>query len=124
MLHIAMKGLNMDLTEALKDYVHDKLGSLEKFIHADSHIAVEIGRPSKHHKRGNDIYMAEINVDTNGQTYFIQVFENDLYAAVDRMRDEVTELIKQGKGKRQTLLKKGRMMLKQLQRKGFYGWNK
>jgi ribosome-associated translation inhibitor RaiA len=98
--------------------------ALEKFIHPNAHIAIEIGKTSKHHKKGDDIFQAEITVDSNGQTYFIQMTDGELYRAIDRARDEMVELIKQGKGKRHTLLKKGRMMLKDLQRKGFYGWNK
>ncbi len=114
----------MELTEAIENYVDEKLLALEKFIHPNAHIAVEVGKPSKHHKKGDDVFQAEITVDSNGQTYFIQILDGELYSAIDRARDEMIELIKQGKGKRQTLLKKGRMMLKDLQRKGFYGWNK
>lgn len=124
MLHIQMKGLHMELTEAIENYVYDKLAVLEKFIHTNAHIAVEVGRPSKHHKKGENVFQAEITVDSNGQTYFIQITDSELYAAIDRARDEMLELIKQGKGKKQTLLKKGRMMLKELARKGFYGWDK
>lgn len=124
MLNIAIKGLHIDLTDALKTHVYDKLAALEKFVQSHSHITVEIGRPSKHHKTGTDVYMAEITADTHGQTYFIQITDGNLYSAIDRARDEILELIKQGKGKKQTLLRKGRMMLKELQRKGFYGWNK
>jgi ribosomal subunit interface protein len=123
MLNISIKGLHMPLTDALTDYIHDKLSSLEKFIHPHAHVAVEIGRPSKHHKKGDDIYLAEITVDSQGNTYFIQTTEGELLAAIDRARDEMVELIKAGKGKKHTLLKKGRMMLKQLTKKGFYGWN-
>lgn len=124
MLYIQMKGLHMDITEAIENYVHDKLTTLEKFIHPHAHVAVEVGRTSKHHRKGEDIFQAEITIDSNGRSYFIQITDRELYGAIDRARDEMLELIKQGKGKSHTLLKKGRMMLKQLQRKGFYGWNK
>jgi ribosomal subunit interface protein len=121
MKHINLKTLNMEMTDAIRGYVYDKLASLEKIIHTNAHIVVEIGRPSHHHKKGEHVYMAEISIDSDGQTYFIQITDADLYAAIDKARDEMMELIKQGKGKKQTLLRKGRMMVKRLMKRGFYG---
>lgn len=121
MNHIHLKTLNIELTDAIRDYVHEKLGSLEKIIHQNAYIAVEIGRPSHHHKKGEDVYMAEISIDSHGQTYFIQVTDADLYAAIDKARNEINELVKQGKGKKQTLLRKGRVAIKQLMKRGGYG---
>jgi ribosomal subunit interface protein len=124
MMNITLKGLHMPLTDALKQYSHDKLQSLEKFIHQNALVHVEIGKPSKHHKAGPDVFHAEITIDSNGHNYFVQITDADLYVAIDRATTEILEMIKQGRGKRQTLIRKGRMALKELARKGFYGWNK
>ena len=121
MKNINVKTLNIEMTDAIRNYIYEKIDSLEKFIHHDAHIAIEIGRPSHHHKKGEDVYMAEISIDSHGQTYFIQVTDADLYAAIDKARNEINELIKQGKGKKQTLLRKGRIAIKQLMKRGFYG---
>lgn len=121
MMNITLKGLHMPLTDALKQYSHDKLQSLEKFIHENAYVHLEIGKPSKHHKGGPDAFHAEITVDSNGHNYFVQVLESDLYVAIDRATSEMLEMIKQGRGKRHTLIRKGRVALKELLRKGFYG---
>ncbi len=123
-MNITIKGLHMPLTDALKEYTNDKLSSLEKFIHENAYVHAEIGKTSNHHKAGPDLFTAEITVDTNGQTYYVEASGEDLYSAIDQAAGEILEMIKQGRGKRQTLLRKGRGLLKQLTRKGFYGWNK
>lgn len=120
MIHITIKGIHIELTDALKNYVQNKIGSLEKVLSKPTQAHVEIGKPSKRHKSGDDIFKAEVSLDTDGQTYFVEVTDADLYAAIDRAQNEMMELVKQGKGKKQTLLRKGRMMVKQLMKKGFY----
>lgn len=124
MKNIVIKGIHMELTEAISQYVRGKVSILDKFVNEYAHVVVEVGRPSNHHKTGDDIYLAEITVDTDGQTYFVEVSDGDLYFSIDRACNEMLEIIKQGKGKRHTLLRKGQLMLKQLRRKGMYGWNK
>ena len=112
MQNINIKGLHIEVTDALRQYVNAKLASLSKFIPHTAHVRVEIGRPSAHHKSGTDIYMAEIETDWAGQTYYISVTEADQYAAIDRARDEIVEMIKSGKGKKQALWKRGRTIMK------------
>lgn len=119
MLNISIKGLRMPLTAAITEAVHSKVGSLDRILNKDASVHVELGKPSAHHKSGTDVFMSEITVDAKGQTYFVQVSDSDLYTALDRSVADMSEMIKQGKGKRQTLARRGRMMVKQLLRKGF-----
>jgi ribosomal subunit interface protein len=123
-MNITIKGLHIPLTEALKQYTNEKMSALENFIHKDAYVHVEIGKPSNHHKGGPDVFLTEITIDSKGHTYFVEASEADLYRAIDRATNEILEMIKQGRGKRQTLARKGRTLLKQLTRRGFYGWNK
>ncbi len=124
MMNITLKGLHMPLTDAVKQYSNEKLQSLEKFVHQNAYVHLEVGKPSTHHKGGPDVFLAEITVDSNGQNYFVEITESEAYTAIDRAVNEMLEMIKQGRGKRHTMARKGRMMLKELMRKGFYGWNK
>lgn len=109
----------MPLTDAITDAVHNKMATLEKVIHTNAFAHVELGKPSAHHKTGDDVCAAEITIDMKGQTYFVQVTDADLYTALDRAVSDMNEMIKQGKGKRQTLARRGRMMVKQLLKRGF-----
>jgi ribosome hibernation promoting factor len=121
MKNLSIKGLHMELTDALESYVQDKMSSLKKFLPHDAHVMVEIGRPSIHHKTGTDIYQAEIEASTAKQTFFISITDADLYAAIDRARDEIVELIKQGKSKKTTMVRRGGMMMKDLMKIDFMG---
>ena len=119
MLNISIKGLRMPLTDAITDAVYKKVHSLDRIIHTNAYVHVELGKPSSHHKAGDDVFLVEITVDAKGSTYFIAVTDGDLYSALDRAVSDMAEIIKQGKGKRQTLLRKGRMMVKRLLKQGF-----
>ena len=121
MNNMTLKGLRMELTDSIKNYTTDKLSHLEKFIPTGAHIAVEIGRPSSHHKSGPDVYQASIEIDSAGQTYYICITDADLYASIDRARDEIAEMIKQGRGKKQALWKQGRAMIKSAMRGEWMG---
>lgn len=119
MMNISIKGIRMSLTDAITDAVHNQLKTLEKLIPTRSFVHVELGKPSAHHKSGEDVFQAEITLDTKGQTYFVQIAHSDLYQALDRAVYDIGEMIKQEKGKKQTLLRKGRMLVKQLMKQGF-----
>lgn len=119
MMNISIKGLRMPLTEAITQAVHRELQALDKLIHTKAFVHVELGKPSAHHKSGDDVFMTEITIDMKGQTYFVQVNHSDLYQAINKAVYDMSEIIKQEKGKRQTLLRKGRMMIKDLLKKGF-----
>ena len=64
MMNITLKGLHMPLTESLKQYSYDKLEALEKFVHTNAYVHLEIGKPSKHHKGGPENFLAEIKNKT------------------------------------------------------------
>jgi ribosomal subunit interface protein len=118
MLNISIKGLRIPLTQAITDAVYKKVGNLEKIVHTSGFVEIELGKPSAHHKEGTDIFLAEITLDTNGDTYFVQVTDADLYVALDRVVADMIEMVKQGKGKKQTMIRKGRMMIKKLLKRG------
>ena len=123
-MNMNIKGLQIDLTDAIKGYVQTRIASLEKFVKDGAYAYIQVGKPSKHHKGGQHEFLAEISLDTHGHTYFIEMTDADLYTAIDNAVEEIINQVKQGKGKRQTALRRGHMMLKNLTRKGFYGWNK
>lgn len=119
MLNISIKGLRIPLTDAITDAVHKKVSTLEKLIHTTGFVQVELGKPSAHHKAGSDVFVTEITLDTKGDTYYVEVADADLYVALDRAVADLSEIIKQGKGKKQTMMRKGRIMVKQLLKRGF-----
>jgi len=93
----------MELTPAIKDYVDEKVGSLAKFLPPNSadliEARVEVGKPSKHHHTG-PVYYAEVNLKIGGKLIRANEENYDLYAAIDKVRDEIEIQIKKFKEKR------------------------
>ena len=85
-----IKGTNMELTEAIKQYVDRRLSSLAdicaKYSPCDA--SVEVGRTSQHHQKG-EVFYAEVNLVLPGSNIRATSTKDDLYAAIDDVRDDV-----------------------------------
>ncbi|MCX6745911.1 MAG: ribosome-associated translation inhibitor RaiA [Candidatus Parcubacteria bacterium] len=98
-MQIDIKGTNLELTEAIKDYVNEKIGGLEKFFDQILVARVEVGLTTKHHQKGN-IFRAEVNLEVP-QKYIIraEAEREDLYMAINQVKDELQRQIKKYKEK-------------------------
>lgn len=116
-MQINIKATAMELTPAIHDYVTQKLNSCRKFIKSGSDneiiFNVEVGKTTKHHKEG-DLFLAEINLDFEGNNLRVVRTEEDLYAAIDVAKDELVEQITTLNKKKNTLVKKGGRTLKNI----------
>lgn len=102
-MNIIVKGTGFTLTPAIKDYVDEKVGGLEKFLtHLDVsgvEARVEVGRITEHHHKGN-VYRAEVNLILPGQMLRAEVESDDVYAAIDTVHDELKRQIIVNKSKK------------------------
>ncbi len=118
-MHITFKTTNIELTSALREYTEKKLQAVEKFAGATAQAAVELEKTTNHHKQG-DIFRAEVNmVTTTGAQYRAVSEKEDLYKAIDDMKDEITRELTAGKGKQRALWKRGALVLKSMMRGGY-----
>ena len=112
-----IKTTNIFLTPAIVDYVEKRLSHLDKFITPEEESSVmcyvDIGKTTKHHKAG-DYFRAELNLHIGGKALRAEAEMDDLYAAIDAVRDEMTREITSYKDKKQGLLKRGRAKIKQI----------
>lgn len=120
-MQINIKATNMDLTDAIRDYVFEKVGYLEKFLTTDATAFVEVGKDSNHHNKGEDIYLAEVQIKSKYGNYFNRQYAGDLYAAVDLVKEELQRDISKNKDRRQTLFVRGARSLKK-RIKGMKPW--
>jgi ribosomal subunit interface protein len=116
-MKINIKATGIDLTQAISDYVYKRLASMDKYLDkhnsGDAVAQVEVGKNTKHHKSGN-IFRAEIHIiGANLDLYAVSEME-DLYAAIDVVRDEIIHNALQLKGKRETLARRGASMMKNM----------
>ncbi|TSC91495.1 MAG: hypothetical protein CEN90_293 [Parcubacteria group bacterium Licking1014_17] len=80
------------------------MDSINKFIpDFDKTVAearVEVGKPSKHHHTG-PVFYAEINLNLGKKMYRATVEHEDLYAAIDKVRDAIEVQIRKDKTKKE-----------------------
>lgn len=81
---------NLEMTEAIRAYVEEKLMSLEKMCerYSPCDVAVEVGKTSEHHNKG-EIYRAEANMTIPGGLLRAESTKDDLYAAIDDVKDQL-----------------------------------
>ena len=115
-MKINIKATGIKLTPAISSYVNKKISSIEKYFdkHSSDVVAqVEVGKSTKHHKTG-DVFRAEVHIIGGGLDLYAVSEKDDLYAAIDILKDELVHNVVQSKGKRETLARRGALMMKNM----------
>lgn len=109
-----LKGTGISITPAINDYLEKRLSGLEKWLEGSEYILdVELGKTTQHHKSG-DVFKAEANLKLEGKQMYAVVEKEDLYAAIDELKDEIGRQIISGKEKKKTLFRRGAHKIKNL----------
>ena len=121
-MNIKIKGIDIEVTEAIKDYVSKKVEeALEKFNHLSKNgnifSEVELSRTNNHHNHG-EVYKVSIKVSGLHTNIFIDATKDDLYAAIDEAKDKLEYKISQSKDKKLSVSRKLAVKFKNLFRKG------
>ncbi|MEK7094842.1 MAG: ribosome-associated translation inhibitor RaiA [Patescibacteria group bacterium] len=89
-----LQGVNIELTESISEYIGEKVTRLAKIVKRlqPAGISIEVGKPSEHHQKG-DVFYAEFNATVLGQTFRATASEEDLYAAIDKVQEEIKRQI-------------------------------
>ncbi|MDQ5901733.1 MAG: putative sigma-54 modulation protein [Patescibacteria group bacterium] len=122
-MNVNIKATNIELTDAIRDYVHSKISALGKIIGDEEgvNIFIEIGKESNHHNKGEDVYMCEARMRFMAKDYYVKNFNSDLYAAVDATKDDVLRDVNSDKKRGETLFRRGARSLKK-RIKGMKPW--
>ena len=117
----------MELTEAIRNYVIERetnLGRLLSKIEAGDKEALvnfEVSKTTNHHKSGV-VFHADCLINLNGKEFYGSADEEDLYVAIDEVKDKLFNEIGKNKDRRQTLFKRGAASVKKML-KGLSGRN-
>lgn len=114
MLNINTKSTNISLTSAIEEYITKRLNGLEKFIKNvdEALVNVEVGKITRHHKQG-DVFKAEIHIKLPGEEFYATVEKDDLYAAIDEVRDELVRNMTSRRKRALKLLRRGSQRIKE-----------
>jgi putative sigma-54 modulation protein len=113
-MKINTKATGITLTSSISEYIERKISTIEKFFNGEEVlINIEVGRTTRHHKSG-DIFKAEIQIVADGETYYAVSEKEDLYAAIDEVKDEILHVLTSKRKKSLHLFKRGGAQIKNL----------
>jgi len=108
-MRIIIKATNIKLTKSLRDFIEEKIGELEKFLEdilkkidifngkePRAEVYVEIGKPSRHHRKG-EVFYAEAQIPLPGKGVRSEACREDLMMAIVEVKDELQRLLKKYK---------------------------
>lgn len=86
-----IKATHIDVTDALSQYVDDRIKSLEKYIsrfeeQGESIARIELARTTQHHRNG-DVFNVEVNLHIDGEVIRASRDGEDMYATIDEVKD-------------------------------------
>lgn len=90
-MQIIIKATQLELTDALNQYVEERIKSLEKYIgrfeeQGEAIARVELARTTQHHRNG-DVYNVEVNLQLNGDVIRAARDGEEMYATIDEIKD-------------------------------------
>jgi putative sigma-54 modulation protein len=112
-MNINIKATGIELTPAIRDYTEKKVLVIEKYFdsNVETTAQVEVGKTTNHHK-GGDVFRAEIKINGGGLDLYAFSEKDDLYAAIDLVKDELVRELKHAKGKNSKLFRKQQQAIK------------
>ena len=129
-IKINIKATNVDLTDEIHDYVVKKVTNLGKLLQkfqddgAEVLVHFEVAKTTNHHQSGEKLFRADCNIAINGiGDFYAHQEEQDLFAAIDAVKDKLFREIRSNKNKKFDLYKRGALKLKNFL-KGLVPWKK
>ncbi len=91
-MQISLTGQNIEITEALREYVHGKFDRVKRhFDHLiDVQVVLDVEKIDHH---------AEATISTRGKTIFAEARNENMYAAIDAMIDKLDRQVLKHKEK-------------------------
>ena len=118
-MKINLQGKNFEITEAIRDYVFKRVTNLEKLLSTiekrggEVMVNFEVGKSTKHHKSGV-VFHSDCLINIDGKEFYSSSDKEDLYQAVDEIKENLFNDIRKNKDRKQTLFKRGAASVKKM----------
>ena len=113
-MNIRIQGPRLPLTPAIEEYVLKRITPLEKLVNDPAVVCeVDLVKTTNHHKSG-EIFRAEINMILPDKHVYLVSEKEDLYQAIDNLREQLDYALSVRKEKKQTLLRRGASRIKDM----------
>ena len=89
-MKIILQGIHIDLTPAIRAFIEEKLAPIERMTRrlaggAEAEAWVELGRTTRHHRKGPAVYEAEVHLRLPRMAFRVSHSEKDPRVAIDRL---------------------------------------
>ena len=114
-MNINTKATSVSMSPAISDYLDKRLEKIATIVGDDTSVQcdVELARSSSRHQKG-DVFRAEIHIVGAGRNVYASSEKQDLYAAIDEVRDEIIRKLTAGKAKRISLIRRSGSRVKDM----------
>lgn len=94
-MDINIKTKNITLNSALKEFTHEKIGSLEKFLQDKGSLLAEVdlSKTTEHHNKG-DVFRAEVQIMVPKKLLRAESTMDDLRKAIVEVKNDLQIQIK------------------------------
>jgi ribosomal subunit interface protein len=106
-MKILIRTKNLELTENLKGFIEEKIGSLKKFVDVLkreeenktlAEIFFEVEKETKHHNKG-EVFRSEAKILLPGRKIMAQASGDDLFLTIVEIKDKLQQELKKYKEK-------------------------
>jgi putative sigma-54 modulation protein len=98
-MELIIKGNNVEVTDTLEDYVHKKIGKLDRYLPTITEAWVELS--SEGARAAQDRQVCQVTVRSNGVILRAEERSDDMFNSIDTVLDKMYRQIARYKGKRQ-----------------------
>lgn len=97
-MELTIKGRNVEVTDRLRDYVHRKIGKLDRYLPTITEAWVELSVEGT--KAAQDRQVCQVTVRSNGTILRAEERSDDMFYSIDTVLDKMYRQIARYKGKR------------------------
>ena len=115
-MHITITGVHMEITDAIQEYALDKMRAVEKLVPKEdtsATLSLELSKTTNHHTHGA-YFQAEARMHASGKKVTLRTTQDDLYKAIDILKDMLTREVVQYKDKDRSVFRRGAHKVKAL----------
>ncbi len=116
---INLQGKGLELTDSIKDYVLKRVTNLEKLLSGieerggEVRVNFEVSQSTRRHKSG-EIFHTDCLIKIDGKNFYASFDADDLYSAIDEVKEILFNDIQKNKDRQQTLFKRGALSVKKM----------
>lgn len=111
-----IRAAGIELTPAISAYLEKLTSAIAKYLSGENILVqIEVGKTSNRHKHG-EIFRAEVRISGDGNDFYAAAEKEDLYAAIDVVKDEIIAEIKRKKNRKIFDMRRGQKIMKNVMR--------